>query len=144
MNVIFETVDSKEQETAVIKAVEKTENIADAIKLLEGSRDRLQVISEGQTGFLSIKNIYYIESVDKRTFVYTKDNCYETKSRLYELEEDLGRFFLRCSKAMIVNIKKIKSVRSEMGSRLIATMLNDEEITISRNYVKEFKGRLEL
>ncbi len=144
MKVDFVKVADSSEESAVIKATEKTETIEEAIALLEGSRDKLQVICDGQTGFLLIKQIYYIESVDKKTFVYTRENCYETKSRLYELEDNLGRYFFRCSKAMIVNLKKIKAVRSELGSRLIAVMLNDEEITISRSYVKEFKGRLEL
>ena len=88
--------------------------------------------------------VYYFESVDKRTFVYTKDKCYETKYRLYELEGMLSYDFFRCSKAMIINIKKIASVKAEFNARMRAVLLNGEEVIISRNYVKDLKGKLGL
>ena len=34
----------------------------------------------------------YIESVDKRTFLYTEESVYETPLRLYELEERLAPY----------------------------------------------------
>ena len=86
--------------------------------------------------------IYYIESVDKRTYVYTKENCYETRYRLYELEDILSFYFLRVSKAMIINIRKIRAVKAELNGRMRADLLNGEQITISRAYVKELKGKL--
>ena len=43
---------------------------------------------------------------------------------------------------MIVNIRKIKSVKTELNGRLMATLLNGEEIIIARNYVKDLKERL--
>ena len=88
--------------------------------------------------------IYYIESVDKKTFIYTKEECFETKYRLYELEEILSNNFLRCSKAMICNIRKIKSVKSDFNGRMNAELLNGEQIVISRSYVKDLKKRLGL
>ena len=51
---------------------------------------------------------------------------------------------MRCSKSMIINLKKIKSVKSEIGGRMNATLLSKEVIIISRSYVKEMKRRLEL
>nr|MCR4587931.1 LytTR family transcriptional regulator [Lachnospiraceae bacterium] len=68
--------------------------------------------------------------------------CFESKKRLYELEEELGGLFMRCSKAMILNLKKVKNVHSEMSGRLNATLLNDETVVISRGYVKDIKRRL--
>ena len=43
---------------------------------------------------------------------------------------------------MIVNIRKIRSVKSELNARLRAELLNGEQIVISRGYVKELKERL--
>ena len=45
---------------------------------------------------------------------------------------------------MIINIRKIKSVKAEMNGRMRADLLNGEQITISRGYVKELKGKLGL
>ena len=76
--------------------------------------------------------------------MYSRTNCYETRLRLYELEESLGAYFSRVSKSMIVNLKKIKCVRSDLSGRMEATLLNDEKIVISRGYVKDIKRRLDL
>ena len=114
------------------------------MEILEGGTRKIPLIKDSKTVLLEVNFIYYIESVDKKTFVYTKENCYESKLRLYELEETLGAYFLRISKSMIVNLKKIKGVKSDLSGRMEATMLNGEKIVISRSYVKEIKRRLDL
>ena len=142
MQVHFEKVDSKEQEEAVIKAVEITDEISGAIELLEGDAKGFAVSKDGKTYIIKASNVYYIESVDKKTFVYTKQGCYDTKYRLYELEVMLGGYFMRCSKSMIINLKKVRNVKSQISGRIDATLLNDEVVVISRGYVKEVKRRL--
>ena len=144
MQVILEKVDSAEQENAIIRAVNETDDIKAAMEILEGGTRKIPLIKDSKTVLLEVTFIYYIESVDKKTFVYTKENCYESKLRLYELEETLGAYFLRISKSMIVNLKKIKGVKSDLSGRMEATMLNGEKIVISRSYVKEIKRRLDL
>lgn len=142
MNVEVKHVSSYEEEEAVISAVNLTDDIKSAIDILENNRRVIPVISDGKTVMCKTDAVYYIESVDKRTYVYTKEECYETRYRLYELEDMLNFYFLRISKAMIINIKKIKSVKAELNGRMRADLLNGEQITISRAYVKELKGKL--
>lgn len=142
MKVEVKQVTSKEDEQAVISAVTITEDIQNAIDILDHNCRVIPILSDGETVMCKTDNIYYIESVDKRSYVYTKENCYETKSRLYELEEVLSASFFRCSKAMIINIRKIKSVKGELNGRMNAELLNGEQIVISRAYVKELKKKL--
>ena len=142
MRVRFEQVDSREKEQALIRAVEKTADIASAIDLLENGSGGVAVSKDRNTFFCKLTQIYYIESVDKRTYVYTKGDCYESRDRLYELEEKLGTWFVRISKAMIVNLRKIRNVSAEPGGRMTAVLLNGERVIISRSYVKELKRRL--
>ena len=141
MQVHIEKVSSKDEEQAVIKAVEITDEIRGAIELLEGESKGFAVSRDGQTYIIKASAVYYIESVDKKTFVYTKQGCYDCKYRLYELEVMLGGYFMRCSKSMIINLRKIKNVKSQMSGRIDATLLNDEVVIISRGYVKEVKRR---
>lgn len=148
MKVILEKVNSPDDEGAHIKAVNITEEIKSAVDLLENNCRSIpvyQVSDERKTGesyMLGTNLIYYTESIDKRTYVYTKDECYETKYRLYELEEILNANFLRVSKALVVNIRKVRSVKSELNGRMIAELLNGEKIVISRSYVKDLKRKL--
>ena len=144
MKVEVQKVANAEEESALIKTAEVTENIQYAIDVLENNCRSLPVMREGETLMVRTDKIYYAESVDKRSYVYTKENCYETKLRLYEMEEQFNANFFRCSKALIVNLRKIKSVRSEINGRMMAELLNGEEIVISRSYVKDLKRKLGL
>lgn len=144
MKVNVRKVDSPKEEGAEIRAVEITEEIQDAIGLLENKRAGVLCTEGAGTVVCRTDEIYYIESVDKRTYVYTKEHCYETKYRLYELEDMLPFHYLRCSKAMIVNIRKIRSVKAELNARMTAELLNGEQIVISRSYVKDLKRKLGL
>ena len=142
MKVHLEKVNSKEEEEAVIKAVFVTDEITGAIELLEGGSKGIAVSKDDQVFLIKASAVYYIESVDKKTFVYTKNVCYDCKYRLYELETMLGGYFMRCSKSMIINLKKVRNVKSQLSGRIDATLINDETVVISRGYVKEVKRRL--
>lgn len=144
MKVDIRKVYSENEERAEIHAVTLTEEIQNAVDILENNKRSIPVINSEETIMCTLDRVYYFESVDKRTFVYTKDKCYETKYRLYELEEMIPYDFFRCSKAMIINIKKIGSVKAEFNARMRAVLLNGEEVVISRNYVKDLKGKLGL
>lgn len=144
MKVDIRKVYSENEERAEIHAVTLTEEIQNAVDILENNKRSIPVINSEETIMCTLDRVYYFESVDKRTFVYTKDKCYETKYRLYELEEMIPYDFFRCSKAMIINIKKIAFVKAEFNARMRAVLLNGEEVLISRNYVKDLKGKLGL
>jgi len=86
------------------------------------------------------KDIFYIETVDNKTFLYCEKTVYECKQKLYELEEALtGGDFLRISKSVIINLSKIKSLSPALSGRLEAVLHNGEIVIISRQYVGELK-----
>lgn len=142
MRVEIRQAKTTEEESAIITAVKMTDSIKSAVDILRDNAAGIAVSSGNDTLMIRTDLIYYIESVDKRTYVYTKGDCFETKYRLYELEDILGFNFLRCSKAMIVNIRKIRSVRAELNARMSVELLNGERIIISRGYVKDLKNKL--
>lgn len=93
--------------------------------------------------YIDVSCILYIESVDRKTFLYTEEDVFEIDKRLYELEEQLGKFsFFRASKAIIVNLNQVQSLRPEIGARLVLTMENAEKIVVSRQYAKIIKNVL--
>ena len=74
---------------------------------------------QGETFQLGLADILYIESVDRKTFLYTEEQVYETDRRLYELEDYLkDHSFFRTSKTTIINLRRTKSIRPEIGARL--------------------------
>lgn len=102
--------------------------------------ERLQATSEGNTYNVQIDEILYIESVDKKTFLYTTGHVLLTEKRLYELEELLDeKTFFRASKSVIVNLNKITKLKPEVTRNILATLTNGEVIVISRRNVKALK-----
>lgn len=145
MKVEVENVNSGIEELAIIKTVNVTEDIQSAIDILSNECRVMPVINSAKENVMcQTDKIYYIESIDKRTYVYTKEDCYETQYRLYELENILNQNFFRSAKAMILNARKIKAVKSELNGRMTAELLNGEKVVIARGYVKDLKERLGL
>jgi len=102
--------------------------------------ERITGMSDGQLHSIDVGVILYIEAVDKKTFLYTAGNVYMTEKRLYELEELLDeKTFFRCSKSVIVNLDKIRSLRPEVTRNIRATLENGEIVVISRRYAGALK-----
>ena len=92
---------------------------------------------------IGIQDILYIESVDNRTFLYTVDEVYRVRERLYELENMLlDASFLRISKGVVVNLLKIVSIKPALNGRFAAVLTNNEEVIISRKYVPDLKKKI--
>ena len=144
MKVTIQTITEKEKEEALLRITEMTPDLQMAVSLLENGEQVLIGQRDGEKVPCPISNIYYVESVDEKTFAYTKTDCLELKYKLYELENLLDSRFFRCSKSMICNVRKIRSVKSGENARLNATLLNGETLIITRSYVSGIKKRLGL
>lgn len=98
---------------------------------------------DGEIFFIPMKDIFYFESVDGKVFFYTTGECYEATAKLYKIEETLqSTKFARVSKSTIANLSKMRSIKPEENSRLLATLTNSEKIIVSRQYVAEIKKKL--
>jgi DNA-binding LytR/AlgR family response regulator len=81
--------------------------------------------------------------VDGAVFIYTKDAVYETALRIYQIEEKFKRSsFVRVSKSAVVNLRKMRCIRTGEYGRMTAELANGEQIVISRQYVPDIKERL--
>lgn len=94
---------------------------------------------------LSAEQILYIESVERKTFLYTKDDVYQSEEALYRLEQNLNRTgIVRISKNCLVNVDALRSIRPLTNQRFEATLVNDEKLVVSRKYISELKKTLEM
>ena len=106
--------------------------------------DRQVTARKGEETFLlDAADIFYIDTADKKTFIYTASEVYDTELRLYELEALLTKVgFLRIGKSVILNLKHIRSLRADLDRRIKVTMENGEQLIVSRQYAQELKKRL--
>ena len=129
----------------IIKCPEATDEIKKMVSLLQETNQKLTGMKDGQIHLIDKQDVLYFESVDKRCFIYTAADVYETSLKLYEIEELLSDApFIRSSKSQILNIMKITSLCPEFGSRLEAVLQNGEKLIVSRQYSKSLKERLGL
>ena len=84
MRVKINIVKEKD-ELAVINTSRLSDEILEAKALLENKKDTILGVLNGVSYQIDINKIYYIESVDNKTFVSTKTETYESKLKLYEI-----------------------------------------------------------
>ena len=143
MDVRIEQIGKESEELVLIRCREVTEEVREIEAFVKSRQGSLSGISDAKQYEIAVADVFYIESVDGKTFLYTADRVFETAYRIYELEEMLKpRHFLRISKPMLVNLMKIRSIRPAFNGRFTAILSSGEEIMISRNYVKALKAAL--
>ena len=92
---------------------------------------------------LPIDKIYYIESVDGKTYLYDKTSSYFCKQTLQALDENLRNTpFARVSKTCMLNTAFLRCVEPYPNHRLLAELTNNEHIIISRNYINNLKEKI--
>lgn len=137
-------IDPGLQDTQIsISCGQLTPEIEKIMATLRMLNQQLMVEKEGEIYILDVNQIIYIEAVERKVFVYTKEEVYESKLKLYEMEQRLceGDFF-RVSKSCLVHLKYIRSLKNDINRKLRLTLGSGEQIMVSRQYADEIKRRL--
>ena len=143
MDIRIVSLGESEQEYIEIGCHKTDENINEIVSFLKSRQGAVEGTKDDRQYQLSVVDIFYIESVDDRTFIYLEKECYESRRKLYEFEEVLAsRRFARISKAVIVNLMKIVSIAPALNGRFLCRLTNGESVIISRKYVPEIKEKL--
>ena len=128
----------------LIKYSTMNEEVERLIALIRSAEIKVRCKCDGQEKYLNASDIYYIESVDKKTFVYGEEKVYQTDYRLHEIEDRLQNAgFVRISKSCLLNIHILDSIRPLLNSRLEATLQNGERVYVTRKYLRTIKDMLE-
>ena len=107
------------QEEVVIRCREITPEIIRLQQLLSGNSDRSNqfLVYKGDTEYyLNVNDIIFFETEGNAVMAHTKNDMYETRRKLYELEELSGGRFQRISKSAIVNVDKVYSIKRNVTS----------------------------
>ena len=137
-------IDGKYDDTEVIiRAPHLNNDIERMVAMMRMIDMQIAVRKDNETYLLETEKILYIEAVDRKTFVYTNSENYESELKLYEIEQELiERDFLRISKNSIVNLRKIKSLKTDVNRKIRITLQNGEQIVVSRMYSDELRKKL--
>ena len=120
-----------------------SDEVKEIVSFVKSRQGQLTGVIEDRQFEVPVGDIFYIEAVDNKTFIYTQSKVFETKQKLYELEEILReKRFLRTSKSTLLNLMKISSIKPALNGRFTAVLYSGEETVISRKYVPELKKAL--
>ena len=140
MRVTVRPVVDREAEQVIIECVEVTQDVKDIEAYVLSKGTVLSGVSGERMHTFQLSSVLYFEGVDGRVFAYTKERVLEVKVRLYMLEEAYGdRFFIRCSKSVLLNLLQVDSISPALNGRFTAHMKNGEKLIISRQYAGALK-----
>jgi DNA-binding LytR/AlgR family response regulator len=86
-------------------------------------------------------DIYYLESQDEHTVLYTSKDSFIIPFRLYEIES-WGDPFVRINKSTVINLNHLSSFKPMLNSKLEALLDNRDRLEVSRMYLPVIKVKL--
>lgn len=142
MKYTIEQISNGEDEL-ILRYQSLTKEVERILSFMNTSQCKLIGLRGNTQVVIDISQILYIESVDRKNFVYTVNDVFQIEYSLTQMERILNTVnYFRCSKSMIINIDKIMELKSLASNRIDATLCNGEHIIISRTYASEFRKRL--
>ena len=144
MKITLQQDPSYSETEVIINCSQADEDILRLVAMLRVYQKKLVGILDEERYLLDAKDILYIDTADKKTFLYTERAVYQSALRLYELEDALRELdFFRAGRSAILNFRHVRSVRPELGRRWLVTMDNGEQIWVSRQYAGELRDKLQ-
>lgn len=94
--------------------------------------------------YLNLEDILFFETGIQGIEAHTIDDIFQSKFKLYELEEILPGTFMRISKSAILNTNRVYAInRNLTASSIIEFQHTHKQVYVSRNYYKPLKNKLE-
>ena len=143
MDIRIQKIDETGTEYIEIGCYKVDGRVQDIVRFVKSRQGSIDAVKDEQHYQLPITDIFYLEAVDDKTFIYLKKDCYEARGRLYEFESTLSdRDFARISKSVIVNLMKVSAIKPALNGRFMCVLSNGEKVIISRKYVPDIKKKL--
>ena len=104
----------------------------------------LVLYSRDEQFFVKPDDLLFFETEGNVVYAHSNHKVYESKYRLYELEESLPSHFMRISKSTICNINEIRSLSRTLTTSTSVTFKNSPKtVYVSRMYYKDLQLKLE-
>lgn len=143
MKIKIELNNEMQEPLVKILCRERTREINRLCRYIGQFTDFLWGEKENEQIKIAVNKIQYVESVERKTFLYTEDAIYEAKDTLSGIEEVLnGKSFIRISKSYLLNLNYLKKVVPYENHRILATLENGEQIIVGRAYINDLKRRI--
>jgi len=107
------------------------------------SISRIAVKSRGQTLFLNVSDIDWIEAASYYACLRVGGATHILRRTLQELEQDLdARTFVRIHRSIIVNLDRVRGLELQDGGEYEVVLDSKARLRLSRRYRKRLQDRL--
>jgi two-component system, LytTR family, response regulator len=107
------------------------------------SISRIAVKSRGQTLFLNVSEIDWIEAASYYACLHLGGATHIVRRPLHELEQDLDeRTFVRIHRSIIVNLDRVRGLELQEGGEYEVVLDSKARLRLSRRYRKRLEDRL--
>ncbi|VUX00115.1 putative HTH-type transcriptional regulator [Streptococcus constellatus] len=144
MKIRVELDSNLEEAEIVIKTPRFDEQIERIQRSLEEvAKPSILFYKDTSEYYVDLADILFFETDGNKIFAHARDNAYEVKLKLYELEEHLHAYFCRISKSTIANTRSIYALdRSFSGTNTIQFYDTHKQVHVSRHYYQFLKEKL--
>jgi DNA-binding LytR/AlgR family response regulator len=132
-----------DENKVILRCETLDDEMLEALALLKERSAKITAYKNGETFMLPPDSVYYMDAVDNKTFVYTKEDVYETPNSLSELESHYQNAgFVRIGKSQVVNLRHIEKLKSLPDRRIEVTLGSSERLIVSRHYRQVLQAKL--
>ncbi len=124
----------------IIEYPEYNESVKTLVHKISSMEMSFSAGIDGSKVKIGLSEVYYIENVERKLFIYTEKEVYRLDYSMPEIEAmTLDTGLVRISRTCIMNTDHLKEIRQVKNSRLEAVLDNGEIIIVSRKYLKDIK-----
>jgi len=121
----------------------KNKTVERIVSLIKSVDKQIECFSDDGKNWVNVSDIYYIESVDKKTIAFCEKENYQIRKRLYQVYEELAdNGFVQISKYCILNINKLEKITPLLNSHMEAILSNGKCLYVTRKYLAGIKQGL--
>ncbi|MBO4608720.1 MAG: LytTR family transcriptional regulator DNA-binding domain-containing protein [Lachnospiraceae bacterium] len=126
--------------TVIIEYPEWNESVESLVRKI--GRMDISFVGKTEEGSVNIgiSDVYYIENVERKLFIYTEGDVYRFDGSMSDIESRIeDTALVRISRTCIMNTDHLKEIKQIRNSHLEAVMDNDEKLIVSRKYLPDIK-----
>ncbi len=126
--------------TVIVEYPELDQKVENLIRKIRNINITFTGKTDGGSFSVDISDIFYIENVDRKVFLYTKEDIYRYDGSMTSVEEAVkDTELVRISRTCFMNVSHLKQIVQIKNSHLEAVLDNGEKLIVSRKYLKDIK-----
>ena len=126
--------------TVIVEYPEYDKSVDNLINKIKNMSISFTGKSDGKTVSIDIADIYYIENVERKIFLYSRKDVYRYDGSMTDIDSSIADTDLvRISRTCFMNVSHLKEIMQIKNSHLEAVLDNGEKLIVSRKYLKDIK-----